>query len=151
MVNVLLHLWDPLPHDGEQVGGCDGGAAQQAVTPTTVWVEEGEVPAGTMIAEGRVNRGVSHGHTAMMGSAAAASSSVLVRRLSRHALLYLLPQPYLYTAIHIYTATLIAHMSTPQHQSLHKSPHITTPHTISSPTPPPSSTLYTNFHTQCKL
>ena len=71
MVDVLLDLWDPLPHDGEQVGGRDGRASQQTSAATAVWVEEGEVPAGAVAAEGRVHRRMSHGNTALVWSEAA--------------------------------------------------------------------------------
>lgn len=70
MVDVLLHLRDPLPHDGEQVGGRDCRAPQQASAATAVWIEEREVPAGAVATEGGVHRGVSHGHAALVWSEA---------------------------------------------------------------------------------
>lgn len=65
MVNVVLHLRDPLPHDSEHVCRGDGGATQKGRTPTAAGVEEGKVAAGTLGTQGRVHRGVGHGSTAL--------------------------------------------------------------------------------------
>ena len=99
VVDVLLHLGHPLPHDGEQMGGGDGGAAQQDGASPTARVEEGEVPTGAVVAERRVHWGVSDRHASLVGSVASTPPTLLRGLLPIHC----------FTCIHLYYTTTPAH------------------------------------------